>query len=70
MQGVAAIEFEFAVKPDLLRPGEDASPLRGMSFPGGALPWALSRILHAPPKIGNTAGGNTASAGPGGAAVC
>ena len=30
--------LEFALKPDLLRPGEDASPLWDMSFPGAILP--------------------------------
>ena len=45
--GSFAIESGVCTEPDLLRPGEDASPLRGMSFPGARLPWALSRILHA-----------------------
>jgi hypothetical protein len=40
------------------RPGEDANPLHGISFPGATLPCALSRILYAGSKIGNTVGRN------------
>lgn len=57
-------------EPDLLRPGEDSPPLRGKSFPGATLPWALPRILHAPPKVRNAASGDVSPADHGHAVVC
>jgi hypothetical protein len=48
----AAVDCE--AEPDRLRPGEECESPPGHELPGAILPWALTRILHAWSKTGNT----------------
>ncbi len=65
-----AIDSGVCAEPDLLRPGEERESPPRHELPGATLPWALSRILHARPNIGNPAGRQSRAAARERAAVC
>jgi len=56
-----AIDSGVCAEPDLLCPGEECDSPPRHELPGATLPWALSRILHARPKIGNGRQSRTAA---------